>query len=368
MIAITDLSCAGGYALRKRLLLAVTLIVNLLVVNLYSVKVYADEVDVIHVGGSLTADELLMKMERNTRALTYQGTLVYAQGRHMETLKLFHKLKDGKQFERLVHLTGMPREILRRGDKVICVHPKNGVVELNNTVPAGPFARNYKAQLSSVNEPYSVQLAGQGRVAGRDVALLAVQPKDAYRYGYRLALDKETGLLLQSLMVNGKGKVLERFEYTEIKFGGPITDQQLLPQVDSKREQLSLFDANTGQRIGPAGAKAVTSPDENSSKNWQVGWLPAGFAMSSARRDPEAGAAANKQRDSLMYSDGLTAFSVFIAPDVDMSKIAVQSGATTAYTAVKKDRQGVYSVTVVGEIPRLAAKNIASSVTRKLDQ
>ena len=128
-------STAGGYALRKRLLLAVTLIVNLLVVNLYSVKVYADEVDVIHVGGSLTADELLMKMERNTRALTYQGTLVYAQGRHMETLKLFHKLKDGKQFERLVHLTGMPREILRRGDKVICVHPKNGVVELNNTVP-----------------------------------------------------------------------------------------------------------------------------------------------------------------------------------------------------------------------------------------
>ena len=311
---------------------------------------------------------LLMEMERNTRALTYQGTLVYNQGRHMETLQLFHTNIDGQQRERLVHLTGMPREIIRHGDKVMCIHPKNGVMTLNNTIPAGPFA-NYRAQLQSVDEPYRVALAGQGRVAGREVNILAVEPKDAYRYGYRLALDKETSLLLQSLMVDEQNRVLERFEYTEIRFGGTLSAEQLNPQFDRKSETWALLDVSSGQPLpvtASTGSTEMADHTNQAAKRWNVGWVPKGFAMSSSRQDkPQSAAKDDKMRDSLMYSDGLTAFSVFIAPNVDMRSVAVQSGATTAYTAVKKDDAGVFSVTVVGEIPRIAAKTIAGSVDRK---
>ena len=70
-------------------------------------------------------------------------------------------------------------------------------------------------------------------------------------------------------------------------------------------------------------------------------------------------------RNSKMYSDGLSAFSVFVAPDVDMSKsLSVQSGATLAYSIVKRDAEGSYSITVVGEIPMVAVKGIAMSVNR----
>ena len=323
---------------------------------------------------------LLAKMEESTRALTYQGTLVYSgggvysrggvdrQNSRMETLKIFHTLKDGEQSERLVYLTGEPREIIRRGDKVICIHPKNGVIELDGAIPAGPFARNYQASLRSVNEPYSVKLAGQTRVAGRDVTVLAVQPKDAYRYGFKLALDKQTGLLLQSLMVDANNKVLERFEYTEIKIGGDISAKQLSPNFDRSRDRLSLIDVTT------IPSRSMSDPNEIlklSSKavedqNWQVNWLPAGFVMSAAHFEKKPqDSVKGSMRNSKMYSDGLSAFSVFVAPDVDMSKsLSVQSGATLAYSIVKRDTEGPYSITVVGEIPMGAAKGIAKSVSR----
>ncbi|MDB2410199.1 MucB/RseB C-terminal domain-containing protein [Pseudomonadales bacterium] len=311
---------------------------------------------------------LLSKMEESTRVLTYQGTLVYSQGGQMETLQIFHTLKDGAQSERLIHLTGEPREIIRRGDRVICVHPKNGVVELNHAIPAGPFARNYQARLDSVNEPYSVKFSGYTRVAGRDVTVLAVLPKDAYRYGFKLALDKQTGLLLQSLMVDANNKVLERFEYTEIKIGGDITAKQLAPKFDRSRDRLSLIDVQAikSGSVSDENMDATKASQKEAKQNWQVSWLPAGFAMSAAHFeqkliDDEQGSL----RNSKMYSDGLSAFSVFVAPDVDMSKASsVQSGATLAYSIVKRDDEGTYSITVVGEIPIDAAKNIAASVNR----
>ena len=312
------------------------------------------------------AHALLAKMAESTRSLTYQGTLVYTQGSQMETLEIFHTLIDGQQSERLVHLTGAPREIIRRGDKVICVHPKNGVIELNGAVPAGPFARNYQARLDSVNKLYTVKFSGHTRVAGREVTILAVQPKDDYRYGFKLALDNQTGLLLQSLMVDASNKVLERFEYTEIKIGGVIAAEQLLPHFDSARERLSLIDVKAFQSrslVGPGEMDKLESlAAEN--QNWQVNWLPAGFTLSTAHFEQRADAKRG-ERNSKMYSDGLSAFSVFITPDVDMSKaLSVQSGATLAYSVVKRDAEGLYSITVVGEIPPGAAKGIATSVNR----
>ena len=315
---------------------------------------------------------LLAAMEESTRSLTYQGTLVYTQGNRMETLKIFHTLKDGAQSERLVHLTGTPREIIRRGDKVICVHPKNGVVELNDAIPAGPFARNYQARLGSVNEPYTVEFSGYTRVAGREVTVLTVQPKDAYRYGFKLALDKQTSLLLQSLMVDANNKVLERFEYTEIKIGGDISTEQLAPNVDHSRDRLSLIDMKAVlSRSVSTDSNKVKASQAAQEQNWRVNWLPVGFTLSTAHFEQKPagevvpGGVKRTRQNSKMYSDGLSAFSVFITPDVDMSKaLSVQSGATLAYSLVKRDAKGLYSITVVGEIPPEAAKGIATSVSR----
>ncbi len=308
-----------------------------------------------------SAQQWLLRMESSASDLTYQGVLVYSQGARMETLQIYHTVIEGVQRERLVHLTGQPREIIRNGDKVICVHPKSGVMRLDTDVPAGPFARNYAARLRELDEPYSVRVGGNGRVAGRPVVLLEVSPKDAYRYGFRLALDEASGLLLQSLMVDHKGNVLERFEYTAIEIGGDIDQAQLAPSFDQDRDRLSVVDIRSGRAVSAGGEDGDADPQPS---QWRVTWMPAGFAMSAAARGGQPPGPEAAEEDSMMYSDGLTAFSVFVARGIDMSEVSAQSGATVAVSKVKQDEQGLYSVTVVGEIPRVAAQRIAGSVER----
>ncbi len=176
---------------------------------------------------------------------------------------------------------------------------------------------------------------------------------------------------MQSLMVDASSKVLERFEYTEINIGGDITAKQLEPNFDRSRDRLSLIDVPS---IAPRASRSQSKANEViklesqavAEQNWKVNWLPTGFTISEAHFEPKPeSSVSGSMRNSKMYSDGLSAFSVFIAPDVDMSKsVSVQSGATLAHSVVKRDSMGSYSITVVGEIPMLAAKGIANSVTR----
>ena len=45
---------------------------------------------------------------------------------------------------------------------------------------------------------YQLRMDGEDRIANRQVVKLLVTPRDAYRLGHSLFLDKETGLLLKS--------------------------------------------------------------------------------------------------------------------------------------------------------------------------
>ena len=62
---------------------------------------------------------MLDLMQKNTRKLSYQGSVIYSQGRHMEPIKIYHHFENGVQFERLEYLSGAPRVVIRRGDKVL---------------------------------------------------------------------------------------------------------------------------------------------------------------------------------------------------------------------------------------------------------
>lgn len=308
-------------------------------------------------GGTTSAQSLLMTMAENTRKLTYSGTFVYSQGKMLETIKIFHAFDGAKQRERLVHLTGEPREIVRDGDKVLCLHPKHGLVGYDSSIPAGPFARDYLARLRTVNEPYTVSVTGKSRVAGREVVILSVKPRDQYRYGFHLALDESSNLLLQSLMVDGSNRVLERIEYTDITIGEPLDEKELSFSSSHRKDDYAIVDMTAsvpGTKAGQAG------DTQNGQAGWQLDWLPAGFSMAFGK----SGGTNERLQNSMMYSDGLSAFSVFVSPKTVMQDMFMQNGATLAYTMSKADEQGRYSVTVVGEIPRITAEKIADSVRR----
>jgi sigma-E factor negative regulatory protein RseB len=300
-----------------------------------------------------TPAQWLDMMNRGFLEASYDGIFSYFSGDDLSTLRVVHTVTNGVQRERLVHLNGAPREIVRTGDEVECIlQPGDEILALESSIPAGPFARAFSRAFEGVSDHYTMSLHGSDRVANRQAIRLAVMPRDAQRYGFRLWLDQETGLLLRSELVDMKGTKLEIFQFATLKVGGPISEKDLEPEtgVGSHTSHLSLessVPAETRRRV-----------------SWQADWVPDGFTMASwdIRRTPST----SKSIDTLMYSDGLAAFSVFIEdmPENGANELVSRSGATVAVSEVVTGgpKQGHHLVTVVGEIPTATAQRIAQSI------
>ena len=308
------------------------------------------------------AATLLQEMNAAFGQLNYDGIFSYLNGNQLTTLRVVHKLIDGQQRERLVHLNGAPREIVRSGEGVSrIVMPGDDLLALEESIPAGPFTRAFVPDFERMADTYTVGKFGQGRIAGRMATRIAVQPQDHHRYGYRLWLDQQTSLLLRSELVDQGGSRLEIFMFNQLRLGDEVEDSALKPATakDSQISHLTLAPAMA--------AKAVELVTEQS--QWAAGWLPPGFAMAAAdnRQKPGSGLPVS----SLMYSDGLAAFSIFIEPmpTYGAASMVSQNGATVAVThTVSGQLKGDdvhFLVTLVGDIPVSTARQIAASVYRE---
>ena len=294
-------------------------------------------------------------MSRAFSELSYDGVFSYFSGDELASLRVVHMVVDGQQRERLVHLNGAPREIVRRGEEVQCiVMPGDALLELEQSIPAGPFARAFVRRYDQISDHYGMALSGQDRVADRVAVRLAVTPRDEHRYGYRLWLDKETRLLLRSELLSRDGERLEIFQFNQIRLGDQVDPAALEP--DGKDG--SLVSHLTLATKDPEPVAAEQMP-------WAAGWLPPGFRVAAAdiRRIPSSRSAVN----TMMFTDGLAAFSLFIEPMPENGASAMMSrnGATVAVTRMIAEEGDPHLVTLVGEIPVPTAKRIVESVTRR---
>ncbi len=303
------------------------------------------------------AQTLLARMDAAFTQLSYDGVFSYFSGNDLATLRVVHKVVDGVQRERLVHLNGAPREIIRHGDEVACiVMPGDDLLALEDSIPAGPFARAFVRQFEKLSSSYLVDYFGEGRIAGRTAVRVGVNPLDQHRYGYRLWLDKETSLLLRSELVDHDGNKLEIFQFTQLQLGEQVAVAALeaADVSGSKVSHLRLEPGDGGQDIAAS---------DDAPSQWATTWLPSGFEMATAdiRRKPDHSVT------NLVYSDGLAAFSIFIEPmpQKGAASMVSQNGATVALTHRVNGHQGFHLVTLVGEIPVATAHEIIKSVRQK---
>jgi len=299
----------------------------------------------------------LQKMARAAKTENYQGRSIFHNGTQMVSLKIIHAMVDGEPWDRVVHLSGEPAEILRKGNKISCLHPASTVelsmVELSasmKTVVTSevPLTTAFNGDALVMSKQYQLRIGREGRVAGRLVQVINVIPIDRARYGYLLAIDKETGLLLKTVMLNGKGKALEIFEFVDIAIGGVVSKDDFSPGEGV---------------IWLASGKPKHNPVEAvSSDSWRAEWLPEGFNLAENEVRHIDGVNVNAQ----VYSDGLAAFTIFMGKydpinDVEGSK---QRGATIALSRRLPRPNSNYFVTVVGEVPKETALLVAASVTK----
>ncbi len=267
---------------------------------------------------------------------SFKGTFIYERNGSFSTHGVWRKSGEAGMTERLLQLDGPIQEVLRINGKPQCV---SGALA-EQVVDAQWPARELDA--SQLEQRYDLRVLGHSRVAGRPATVLALIPRDQYRYAFELHLDDATALPLKSLLISEKGQLLERFQFVSLEMGDETDDASLTPGDTCKPVKL---------------IKMAELP-----QSWQAGWVPPGFELSQALQCSTPASA--EPLACLLYGDGLARFTVFLEPlhDAAVEDARSQLGPTAVVSRRMSTTNGDMMVTVVGEIPAGTAERVAMSM------
>jgi len=285
----------------------------------------------------------LEQMRVAVQQTDYRGEFVHRRGDKISAYSIVHRFDQNVSRELLQQLDGDMIEVFREGERLVCFYPEGSSTSMSHPIPAAPFSQVFELDLERISESYTATSIGEERVAGF-ISRVVLLSSDEWRYDQKLWLEKDTGLLLQSEMLDGQGQVLEQFRFTRLELNADISDSELKPKLEgvAQRQQATF--------------RMKSENADDSEFNSQLHWLPEGFKLTHAY----AGMQAEKWAERRSYSDGLTSFTIFIEKGMPMkSKTSVaKMGATNAVMA----EQAGYSMTIVGEIPATTARKIISEI------
>ncbi len=296
-----------------------------------------------------SARDWLMKMAEAVKTLNYEGFFVYAHNDQLEAMHIIHAADESGERERLVSLNGSAREILRDNNLLTCILPDSQSVVVEKSRPRKYVPEALLGDTRQLEEYYHFLVGGRDRMAGRPARIVAVQPRDQYRYGYRLWLDEEAGMLLKADFVDLQGKVIEQIMFVHLELLDRVEPESLVPAISG--EGFKRYQAEAGPVPAESG--------EEFRSDWQVTRLPAGFRLQMHTHQlmphgPEA-------IEHLMLSDGLATVSIFIEKVEGITERfdgLSTMGAVNAYGISRGD----YQITAVGEVPAATVRLIAESV------
>ena len=296
--------------------------------------------------------EILLKAADTSRTVNYQGTVIYRAGGNIESMRLIHGFAAGIERERVVALTGEPREIIRIDNKVTCLLPKDRKLDLKRPALKGLLTNVSPESLKELAAWYELRDVGTARVAGRVCRGVALAPRDGFRYGYEIWADEVTGVPLKVALVGPGRRALEEVMFTEVAFPVSLPDEAFVPALDPTRFKAITRDEPSMKELSGGAADISDFPlrFEN---------LPPGYRVT--MREQRPGNDLRGRVEHVMLSDGLSAVSVFAALGVAPEKAfngLTQMGAVQAYGR----SLGRFHVTVVGETPVATVEAISGGL------
>jgi sigma-E factor negative regulatory protein RseB len=291
------------------------------------------------------ATEWLERMTNALATLNYDGLFTHTAGQQSETMRIVHRVEDGRSMERLVSLDGSGREIVRTAEEVHFYMPDRRVVLVEQRSDEGSLLRALPAPGPKLDELYTLDVRKGSKLLGRDVKVLDILPRDVYRYGYRLWLDEETAMPLRSEIVNGEGKAVEAMHFTRLEVRDRIAARELEPVVDA-----------TGYQWVRAGRRGE-QPAAN--VGWRPRKVPPGFRLVATRVQVVPGVPMPVQH--LIVSDGFASVSVFIEPGPARGPSPPESTSVGSSNAFSTQVRG-HVVTAIGEVPAATVRDLATSV------
>ncbi len=304
------------------------------------------------------AREWLQKMNHALATRNYDGTFFHLSEGRVETMRIVHRVRAGRVTERLQSLDGSGREFVRNNDELTCYLPDQHTVLVEPRADNGPFLGSLPQFGADANEFYRIESLPASRILGRAARVIAVNPKDQFRFGYRLWLDEKTAMPLKTQLCDSSGQVIEQIFFARLDMPENIPDSDLAPVVRTE-----------GMRWVRQGASRDSASAALSA--FRASELPPGFHLTVAGAQTIGGASVPASH--LVYSDGLATVSVFVEaqqvkpPDGDITPAApadpplqglARVGSGYAFSTVVQGHQ----VTAVGEVPAQTVEFIAHSV------
>ena len=295
--------------------------------------------------GAPTAGEWLQRMSESLATLSYDGLFTHTAGQQSETMRIVHRVDGGRSMERLVSLDGSGREIVRTAEEVHFYMPDRRVVLVESRTDDGSLLRALPVPGPRLDELYTLEVRKGSKLLGRDVKVLDILPRDAYRYGYRLWLDEQTAMPLRSEVLNGEGKAVEAIHFTRLEVRDRIDPRELEPAVDATGYQWV--------RTGKRGEQRVANT------SWRPRKVPPGFRLVATRIQIVPGVPVPVQH--LIFSDGFASVSVFIEPGAAKGPAPPESTSVGSSNAFSTQVRG-HVVTAIGEVPAATVRDLATSV------
>ncbi|MGF6777913.1 MucB/RseB C-terminal domain-containing protein [Paraburkholderia sp. GAS334] len=300
-----------------------------------------------------TAADWLNRIHQAAQQQNYEGAFVYQRGSFVQSSRISHyATRNDGEYEQLESLDGKPRRMLRHNDDLYTFVPERHLCVVEKRQNKDSFPALLSAPGDQVLAVYEPKLLGTDRVAGIDSQVIELDPKDAYRYAYKLWADTKTGLLLRAQTLDPSGQVLEQLSFSQIRIGVPVDKTAIVSGIH-----------NT------AGWTVVRPPIESvdmEAQGWQMSPTVPGFHKIRELRRPMAARDPGDPTipvDQAVFSDGLAAISIFVEP-VEKNTRKEGSGSSGA-THVLVKRHGDFWITLLGEVPQATLQQFASAIEYK---
>jgi len=303
-------------------------------------------VPVVNAGtGDVSPESLIQDMSRALTELNYEGSFVHIQNGNIEAMNIVHSNDNGGELEYMLSLNGEAREVFRNRALVTCIWPSSKSVIVSDS-KSRQILPNVDESLTN-SESYQLTMGKPDRVAGLETYVIDIKPKDHFRYGYKFWVDKDTKMLLRSMLVDSNDNTVEQVMFTNISYPESIpTDRFETPEnaIETVRTQTP--------------SKAIVS-DSRNRVSFEV--LPAGYSEITETYQPMP---LNKRPMShVMLSDGMASVSVYVEYIDRTLQTGVALGVSTmgAMTAFTRSLDAAL-ITVVGEVPPATVESIALAV------
>jgi sigma-E factor negative regulatory protein RseB len=289
----------------------------------------------------LNARQALTKMTHAMRVLNYQGTVAFLRNGKLETMKYFHAAEEGIEQERLLSLNSPLREIIRDANKVSCLFKSTQQVVVDHRPVGRSFLVDLPQNLDELSAIYDFEIVGEENVAMLPAYVVAIQPKDDFRYVRKIWIEQQQFLPLKVAVYDLSDTILEQVVFTDLQV----------------KETLPFVEVKFGEASGAVKHIHQLQPQASDKAAFVINSLPSGFQEIFFTRRPMHNS--NQPVDHLLLSDGFAAVSIYMENKNTTIQQGLQAvGAINSYSRTIDDWQ----LTVMGEVPAKTVKFIAEGI------